>query len=101
MIGLKWDRWEQELKNGDIYVSQTQTKRIQLCTIFVKELNDEGTISQKIVPYRPGGGPTEFIYDSDNKYKDWSEVICAFPYDIGADGTWHSIKGLGTERYAS
>ena len=99
MLSWKWDRWEQALKNGDIYVSQTQTKRIQLCTIFVLEM--DGKISQKIVPFRPGGGPCKFLYDQAGKYTDWSEVCCAFPFDIGADGTWHSIRGLGTEIYAT
>lgn len=99
MIAWKWDRWEQALKNGDIYVSQTQTKRLQLCTLFVLEMN--GKISQKIIPFRPGGGPTKFLYDAQDKYDGWDQVCCAFPFDIGADGTWHSIRGLGTEIYAT
>lgn len=99
MLSWNWDRWEQALKNGDIYVSQTQTKRIQLCTLFVMEMS--GKISQKIVPFRPGGGPTKFLYDAQDKYEGWDQVCCAFPFDIGADGTWHSIRGLGTEIYAT
>lgn len=100
LLNWKWDRWEQALKNGDIYISQTQTKRIDLCTLFVKELDGEGGISQKIFTLRPDANNGEFLYDCPAKYTEWSNVLTAFTYDIGADGTWHSIKGLGTEIYA-
>ena len=92
-----WQRWNQAFKNGDIYVTQTQTKRISLYTLFVEEM--DGTISQKIVPAKDGVADYAFIFDSESKYEGWDQCICLFPYDIGADGTYHSIKGLGTDIY--
>ncbi len=99
MLAWKWDRWEQALKNGDVYISNTQCKKIELCTLFVEELNDESSISQKIIPFYTGGGKVDFLYERPGKYAGWEQVLCTFPYDIGADGTYHSIKGLGTEIY--
>jgi hypothetical protein len=93
----EWQRWNQAFKNGDIYVTQTQTKRIQLSTLFVEEM--DGTISQKIVPAKEGQANFDFIFDSQSRYEGWDQCICLFPYDIGADGTYHSIKGLGTDIY--
>jgi len=105
--GKIWDRWQQAFKNGDLYVSQQQTKQIQLATIYVQEM--DGTISQMIVPQRPGGstngdtgnthgsGKVDFLYYAQSRYDNWDQVVCAFPYDIGADGTFHSVKGLGTD----
>lgn len=101
MLAWKWDRWEQALKNGDVYVSNTQCKKIECCTIFVEELNDECSISQKIIPFAPDGGKSEFLFERNGKYASWEQVICLFPYDMGSDGTYHSIKGMGTEIYAS
>lgn len=100
--GKIWDRWEQAFKNGDLYISQTQTKQIKLNTLFVQEM--DGTISQMIVPQRAGSSATMppdggFLYFKRGKYANWDQVICLFPYDIGADGTFHSVKGLGTDAF--
>ncbi len=92
-----WMRWEQAFKNGDYYVSQTQTRNIQLYTLFVEEM--DGTISQKIIQAKDMGGNGKFLFESDSRYDSWDECLCLFPYDIGADGTYHSIRGLGTDIY--
>jgi len=96
--GKIWDRWEQAFKNGDLYMTQTQTKQIPLSTIWVQEM--DGTISQMIVEQSPGGSQTsnsEFLYYAQSKYENWDQALVVFPYDIGADGTFHSVKGMGTE----
>lgn len=99
--GKIWDRWEQAFKNGDLYISQTQTKDIPLATLFVQEM--DGSISQMIFQYTEGGSgggknaSVQFLYYAQSKYESWEQVLCLFPYDIGADGTYHSIKGLGTD----
>lgn len=100
--GKIWDRWEQAFKNGDLYMSQQMTKDIKLATIFVQEM--DGSITQLIVPQRPGGdtsgsraGKSDFLFFKQSRYENWDQVICVFMYDIGADGTFHSVKGLGTD----
>lgn len=104
--GKLWDRWEQAFKNGDLYLSQQQTKQIKLATLFVQEM--DGTISQMIVPQSFGtdtagvsgkAGKVDFLYYKQSRYESWDQVLCLFPYDIGADGTFHSVKGMGTDIY--
>lgn len=102
-FGKLWDRWEQAFKNGDLYMTQTQTKQIPLATLFVQEM--DGTISQMIVQQSQSSGTTspgaagvaQFLFYAQSKFDSWEQVVCMFPYDIGADGTYHSVKGLGTD----
>lgn len=96
--GKIWDRWEQAFKNGDLYISQTQTKQIPLAKIFVQEM--DGKISEMLIEQSPGGTSADtaaFLYFGHRKYDDWEQVAVLFPYDIGADATYHSIKGMGTD----
>lgn len=93
-----WQRWQQAFKNGDQYVSSEQTNTVHAFTLFVQEM--DGTISQKVLPTKEGSGEKfEFLFDSPSQYDNWDQGVCLFPYDIGADGTYHSIKGLGTDIY--
>lgn len=93
-----WERWQQAFKNGDQYVSSELTNTVRSYSLFVEEM--DGTISQKIVPAKEGTGKkVEFLFDSKSRRANWDRCICLFPYDIGADGTFHSIKGLGTDIY--
>ncbi len=90
-----WQRWQQAFKNGDQYVSEVETNIIPLFTLFVREM--DGTISQKIIPAKTGSKDIQFLYDSPSRYDSWDQCVCLFLYDIGSDGTYHSIKGLGTD----
>ena len=93
----QWNKWQQAFTNGDIYVSVKLTKKIQVATLFVREM--DGTISQHLVQY-PRPNKAEYLFSQTSVYKDWSECVLTFPYDVGTDGTYHSIKGLGTEIYS-
>jgi hypothetical protein len=59
----------------------------------------DGTISQKIIPAKETSTAFDFVFESNSRYESWDQCLCIFPYDIGADGTYHSIKGLGTDIY--
>lgn len=94
-----WSEWQRAFKNGDQYVSSEQTNTIGLYTLFVQEM--DGTISQKVIPKIDGNGAmgksVEFLFEGKDNYESWDQGVCLFPYDIGSDGTYHSIKGLGTD----
>lgn len=94
--GWQWGDWERAFKRGDHHVSQTLTKPIRLFVLFVEEM--DGTISERILPVAaPGSKKLRFLYESPSNRECWDEAICVFPYDIGADGTFHGIKGMGTD----
>ncbi len=97
MLQWKWERWQQAFINGDIYITQTQTKMIRVAILYVKEM--DGKISQHIVQYSNKTGTNKYLFSSIGKFSDWKECICPFAYDVGLDGTWHSVKGYGTELY--
>lgn len=94
-MGKNWDRWQQMFKNGDIWAS-TLAKAVKLATLFVREM--DGTITQQVFCYDEGDTTkTDFLYKKVSKYASWKQALRIFFYDIGSDGTFHSIKGLGTE----
>lgn len=96
-LGKQWDRWEQMLKNGDIYAS-TITKNIKLAHMLVQEM--DGKITHLVFCYdldQETG--RDFLYKNVGRYDNWKQVLQCFFYDIGADGTFQSIKGLGTDIY--
>lgn len=91
-----WQRWQQAFKNGDQYVTNEETNIVPLYTLFVQEM--DGTISEKILPAKEQGkDEMEYLFECPSRYDDWDQCLTLFLYDIGADGTYHSIKGLGTD----
>lgn len=96
-LGKSWDRWEQMFKNGDIW-SSTLTKNIRVANMFVQEM--DGSITHLVFPYQEGEQTKgKFLYECPSRYDNWKQCLQGFLYDIGADGTFHSIKGLGTDIY--
>ncbi len=96
-MGKQWDRWEQMFKNGDLYISDN-CKQIKIATMFVHEM--DGTITQLVFTYQESQQTDyDFLYKKVGKYDCWEQCVCVFFYDIGSDGTFYSIKGLGTEIY--
>lgn len=91
----KWERLQQAFKNGDHYASMKHTKRLSLATLLVREM--DGTISQHVIRYGSKAGEQGFLYSKIGLFEDWNECLCAFPFDVGSDGSYHSVKGLGTE----
>lgn len=98
LLTYQWDKWQQAFKNGDVYVSCKQTKQIDLGAIFVKEM--DGKISMHLIPLGNNTQRNEFLFSQVGMFDSWDECLQAFPYDIGSDGTYHSIKALGMEIYA-
>lgn len=95
-LGKSWDRWEQMFKNGDIWAS-TITKNVKVANMFVREM--DGKISHLVFTYGQDSNPKEFLYKNIGRYDCWKQCLQSFMYDIGADGTFQSVKGLGTDIY--
>lgn len=96
-MGKQWDRWEQMFKNGDLYISDN-CKEVKTATMFVVEMDQ--TITQLVFTYQESQQTdSQFLYKKVGKYDSLDQCICVFYFDIGADGTFYSVKGLGTEIY--
>jgi hypothetical protein len=87
---------QQKLKNGDIYYGYS-CERVWTAHILNVEFpvgDNPGKVSHHII--RTDRQVGEFLYSKIGAFESLAEIISPFFYDIG-DGTWHSIRGLGTE----
>jgi hypothetical protein len=117
-----WERIQQEYRNGDLYHALSQSGDVRVATVYIKEF--DGKISHYIIGRNPDpaedliteeqrkevqakNDPYEtindievgYLYRKKSKFDNFSEVVCPFFYDVGPDGTWHSIKGYGPKIY--
>jgi len=93
-----WDRTQQAIRNNDLEFTNPD-QVINVARLYFKEFpskdNKEGGISEVWINLDQDFG---FLYRSIRKYDNWKQLICPFMMDRG-DGTYHSIKGLGTRMF--
>lgn len=63
---------------------------------YVREL--DGTVSHYICRF---DGQGEFLYKCEGKFDNISELITAFIENVGTNGNFHSIRGLGYKMFSS
>lgn len=89
-----YEWFQSKYKNSDIYFGTSDCKRIWSAHVLNVEF--DGKVSHHIV--RTDQRRTEFLYSKTGRFDSFYDVLCPFFYDIG-NGTWHSVRGLGTEIY--
>jgi hypothetical protein len=107
-----FEKSQQRLRNGDLLAGVNRSRKIRVATILVKEF--DGKVSHYIVSddnnpdewdgkyvdkEEENGKETGYLYKCKSRFDSFSQVICPFFFDVGPDGTWHSIKGLGPKIY--
>lgn len=88
---------QQRLKNGDMGFGYNGATSITLNHFFVREYGTRrapGGITHYII-VEDSQHAMGFLYHRKNRFKDFAEILHFFPFDIGSDGTVHSIRGLG------
>lgn len=99
-----WEWHQQEMKNGSYYYS-ARSNVISTVHVFFKEFPkkgmDEGGISHKIFVVNDDIGSKEFLFERDNRFKDWRECVHPMYYDHGGGGFHHSVTGMGVKMYAA
>lgn len=91
--------WVQsKYKNGDIYWGYSAEKvwTAHILNVEFPVGDAAPRVSHHIV--RTDRQVKEFLYSRIGAFDSLAEMLSPFFYDIG-DGTWHSIRGLGTEIY--
>lgn len=87
------------MKNNDLGFSHNASKEVWLNHVFVREFEggrkDCGGLSHYIIEE----GKTEYLFKRRNRFDGPGNVVKLFPYDIGSDGTIHSVRGLGVRIY--
>jgi hypothetical protein len=90
-----WEKFEQILKNNDIWASTTAQEYVRLAHVWVKEFS--GKMSQYLTLRM--GGNNDFLYKCENLYDNAYQCFNFFPYEVGSNGTLHSVRGKGWEVY--
>jgi hypothetical protein len=88
---------QQRLKNGDMGFGYNGATSITLNHFFVREYGTRkapGGITHYII-VEESQKALGFLFKKTNRFKDFAQILHFFPFDIGTDGTVHSIRGLG------
>jgi hypothetical protein len=86
-----WERYEEDLKNNDIFVAHGAGSEVRILHFWVKEF--DGTISHYIS--LADGSNKEFLYQKRGRYKKACDAFVTFTYGVGTNGFYQSIRGLG------
>jgi hypothetical protein len=86
-----WERYQEDLKNNDIYVSHGAGSEIRVIHAWVKEY--DGTISHYIS--LADGSNEEFLYQKRSRFRRACDAFVTFCYGVGTNGYYASIRGLG------
>lgn len=99
-----WEWHQQEIKNGAYYYS-ARSNVISTVHVFFKEFPkkgmDSGGISHKIFVVNDDTGSKEFLFERDNRFKDWRECVHPMYYDHGGGGFHHSVTGMGVKMFSA
>lgn len=84
-----WERMQYMWKDNDIWMT-SQCDEVTTVDMWVKEMN--GKVSHFIFP-EDGSG--EFLFKKVDRFESQSQAFQMFPLDVGTNGFYHSIRGLG------
>jgi hypothetical protein len=84
------DAW----KNNDISLSMSGVT-VKVIHGYVRET--DGTVSHYVSRY---DGVGDFLYVCESKFTDVSQLMTAFIGNVGTNGDFHSIRGLGYKMFA-
>ena len=90
----EWERFQEELKNNDLFVGTANASEIKAVHQWVHEF--DGTVSHSI--FLESSAPSaedKFLYRKSKKFHKMSQALVGFTYGVGTNGYYHSIRGLG------
>ena len=86
-----WERYQEDLKNNDIFVSHGAGSEIRVIHAWVKEYG--GTVSHYIS--LADGSNKKFLYEKRSRFRRVCDAFVTFTYGVGTNGYYQSIRGLG------
>ena len=105
-----YDLYQRAIRTGDLYYGIHRSDRIYVASMFVKEFGGKvshymitdsvlGTSSSEPPAFEGVESEVGYLFKRRNKYDSFMQVVAPFFFDVGPDGTWHSVKGLGPKIY--
>lgn len=92
-----WLKWQETAKNNDLYAASKAQDMVKLAHCWVKEF--DGTVSQYLTLEM--GGNDDFLFKCLKRFDCVTQCFTFFPYEVGTNGTLHSVRGKGHEILAS
>jgi hypothetical protein len=87
----EWEKLQVEFKNNDLFTGTACASEIKVLHAWVKEF--DGTISYYMT--LENNEAEEFLCVKRNLYRHINSAFVFFPFGIGTNGYYHSIRGLG------
>lgn len=103
-----WDYYENILIQQDLAASFSDSDVIPCVTLLVQEF--DGKISRLMYPESPFATPDNngsskendgvgFMFSDIGKYDRYGQCVVVYFHELGDQGTWHTVKGLGQKGY--
>jgi hypothetical protein len=96
-INNSWEKFQEVIKNNDLFVSTTAQQTVAIAHAWVREFT--GKISHYIT--LQNGGNTDYLFKAENRFDNVNECFNFFPYEVGSNGTLHGTRGLAHEIYGA
>lgn len=90
-----WEKYEQMLKNNDIWASTMAQDVVKVVHAWIREYS--GKVSQYMT--LRNGGNRNFLFKCENRFDSVHQCFTFFPYEVGTNGTLHSVRGRAHEAY--
>lgn len=91
-----WNQYTASLRRGDVWWAN-KASRIYYTDYLVREF--DGKITHSIVldnfSNEKDNEDDDFLYQKIGRFDSFSQIIDPFFFDVGPDGLWYSVKGLG------
>ena len=86
-----WERFQEDLKNNDLFVAHGSGSEVRVIHAWVKEF--DGTVSHYIS--LADGSNDDFLYQKQSRFSKACDAFVTFTYGVGTNGYYQSIRGLG------
>lgn len=93
LIPAMWEKWQEIAKNNDLYASSRAQDTVKLAHCWVKEF--DGAISQYLTLAM--GGNEDYLFKCPHRFDRITQCFTFFPYEVGSNGLFHSVRGKGHE----
>lgn len=90
-----WEQLQSRMARNSLVEQHTGPKPVSVYQLFWKEF--DGSVSMGII-LRSAPDEERFLYLATSRFERFEQVVMMFFADIG-DGTYHSVRGLGTSIY--
>jgi hypothetical protein len=87
----EWEKLQVELKNNDLFTGTANASEVKVIHAWVKEF--DGTVSYYMT--LENNESEDFLCVKRSLYEHINSAFVFFPYGIGTNGYYHSIRGLG------